>query len=218
MKREQVEKVQEILGPRFKRNFWSHLRPFLIYRAQKDAVSDAEISRIIAQLLSSQLYPKIQEHNGYLYIHVASRIRTERRPKVWINIVLFFLTVITTLMAGSMLSGWEYFSDFSLILHGWKYSFAVLTILTAHEMGHYLAARYHKMNVTLPYYIPLPLPGFNFGTLGAFIKIRSPIPHRRALLQVGAFGPLAGFIVSLVFLAIGYAWLPDFKGIVAYVE
>jgi membrane-associated protease RseP (regulator of RpoE activity) len=116
------------------------------------------------------------------------------------------------------LIGRDYFSDFSNIVYGWRYSFAVLTILTVHEFGHYLAAQYHRIDATLPYYIPLPLPGFHFGTLGAFIKMRSPIQSRRALLDVGAAGPLAGFIMSLVFLSIGYAQLPDFQGIVNYVE
>jgi membrane-associated protease RseP (regulator of RpoE activity) len=122
------------------------------------------------------------------------------------------------MMAGATLIGKDYFESFSNVLYGIQYSFAVISILTLHEFGHYFAAKYHKIEATLPYYIPLPLPGFHFGTLGAFIKIKSPIKNRTTLLDIGAIGPLAGFIASLIFLYIGYNSLPDRKGIIEFVE
>lgn len=79
---------------------------------------------------------------------------------------------------------------------GLMFSTALLTILLAHEMGHYLACRYYGVNATLPFFIPAP-PLFLAGTFGAFIKMQSPIPSRRALFDIGLAGPLAGFI-SLV--------------------
>jgi membrane-associated protease RseP (regulator of RpoE activity) len=80
----------------------------------------------------------------------------------------------------------------------------LLGILVAHEMGHYLAARYYGVDATLPFFIPLPLPGFSLvGTLGAFIRIRGPIPNRRALFDIGVAGPLAGFAVCLPVLWLG---------------
>src|SRR4029453_11509019 len=80
----------------------------------------------------------------------------------------------------------------------------LLSILAAHEMGHYVAARLHKVDVTLPFFVPFPLPLFSLvGTLGAFIRIRSPIPHRRALFDIGVAGPLAGFLVALPVLRLG---------------
>jgi membrane-associated protease RseP (regulator of RpoE activity) len=78
---------------------------------------------------------------------------------------------------------------------------ALLCILTAHEMGHYLACRYYRVDATLPFFIPFPLS--LFGTLGAFIRIREPIPHRRALFDIGIAGPLAGFVVCLPVLVLG---------------
>jgi membrane-associated protease RseP (regulator of RpoE activity) len=79
---------------------------------------------------------------------------------------------------------------------------ALLCILTAHEMGHYVACRYYGVDATLPFFIPAPFLSL-FGTLGAFIRIRAPIPHRRALFDIGIAGPLAGFVVSLPVLVLG---------------
>ncbi len=84
----------------------------------------------------------------------------------------------------------------SLLLPGVTFASSLLCILFAHEMGHYLACRHYGVNATLPYFIPAP-PLFLAGTFGAFIKIRSPIPSRRALFDIGLAGPLAGFIVVI---------------------
>lgn len=128
------------------------------------------------------------------------------------------MTVITTTLTGAMLKGKDPFASWADFSVGFSYSFALLTILLSHEMGHYLAARYYKIDVTLPYFIPLFLPAFHPGTLGAFIKMRSPMPHKKALFDVGVAGPLAGFGVSLIFLIIGFSRLPDTPGIYAYIE
>jgi membrane-associated protease RseP (regulator of RpoE activity) len=89
-----------------------------------------------------------------------------------------------------------------LIAEGATFSASLLAILFSHEMGHYLACRYYKVNATLPYFIPAP-PLFLAGTFGAFIKIRSPIPSRRALFDIGLAGPLAGFVVAVPLSVIG---------------
>src|SRR5262249_47125818 len=105
-----------------------------------------------------------------------------------------------------LLSGFAIFRDVllhpSLIAQGLAFSISLLAILFSHEMGHYLACRYYKVNATLPYFIPAP-PFFIAGTLGAFIKIRSPIPSRRALFDIGLAGPLAGFVVALPLAVVG---------------
>ena len=84
----------------------------------------------------------------------------------------------------------------SLVKSGLTFSTALLTILLAHEMGHYLACRYYGVRATLPFFIPAP-PLFLAGTFGAFIKMKSPIPSRRALFDIGLAGPLAGFVALL---------------------
>jgi membrane-associated protease RseP (regulator of RpoE activity) len=83
---------------------------------------------------------------------------------------------------------------------GLRLMFGILSILTAHEMGHYLAARRYRVDATLPFFIPFPSL---VGTLGAFIRIRSPIPNRRALFDIGVAGPLAGFLVCIPVLWLG---------------
>jgi membrane-associated protease RseP (regulator of RpoE activity) len=102
----------------------------------------------------------------------------------WVNVLLFVLT------AGSV-----YFVGGPLLVVG------LLSILLAHEMGHYVFCRIYRVDATLPYFIPFPLT--LVGTLGAFIRIRGPIPHRRALFDIGIGGPLAGFAVCLPVLALG---------------
>jgi membrane-associated protease RseP (regulator of RpoE activity) len=88
------------------------------------------------------------------------------------------------------------------IVEGATFSGSLLAILFSHEMGHYLACRYYSVNATPPYFIPAP-PLFIAGTFGAFIKIRSAIPSRRALFDIGLAGPLAGFVVAVPIAVIG---------------
>ena len=133
-------------------------------------------------------------------------------PRVWINAVLFALTVVSTLFVG-MLYGdnglvletpWDLLRPSNLI-KGLPFAASLLGILAAHEFGHYFAARYHKVAVTLPYFIPMPL---SFGTLGAFIQLKEPVPDRRKLFDIGVAGPLAGLAVALPLLFIGLATSP----------
>jgi Zn-dependent protease len=87
---------------------------------------------------------------------------------------------------------------------GLPYALSLLLILGAHEMGHYFAARRHKLAVTLPYFIPMPIPGLSLiGTLGAFIQLRQPMRNRKMLFDVGAAGPLVGLIFAIPILLIG---------------
>lgn len=94
------------------------------------------------------------------------------------------------------------FSNPPILRHGLIFSLTLLAILTAHEMGHYLACRHYGVSATLPFFIPAP-PLFLAGTFGAFIKMRSVIPSRRALFDIGLAGPLAGFVVILPVAVIG---------------
>jgi len=125
----------------------------------------------------------------------------------WINLIFFLLTVVTMLMAGAIYS----FQDAGLVEEyglwgavlrslpdGIPFAATLLAILTAHEFGHYLAARYHKTAVTLPYF--LPFPGSLFGTLGAFIRLKAPPRNRRVLLDIGLAGPLAGLVFAIPLL------------------
>src|SRR6187399_2159355 len=91
----------------------------------------------------------------------------------------------------------------TLMVSGLPFSISVMSILFAHEMGHYLTCLYYGIDATLPYFIPAPTP---MGTMGAFIKIRSPFHHRPALFNVGVAGPIAGFILAVPTLIVGLAY------------
>ncbi len=96
--------------------------------------------------------------------------------------------------------------------YGVPYALLLMGMLLSHEMGHYIAARRNGVRATLPYFIPFPsflLGVFPFGTLGAVIQLRSPVSDRRALFDIGATGPIAGFIVSVLYLVIGFSTLPS---------
>jgi membrane-associated protease RseP (regulator of RpoE activity) len=95
-------------------------------------------------------------------------------------------------------------SNPDVIVNGATFSASLLAILFSHEMGHYLASRYYGVDATLPYFLPAP-PYFVAGTFGAFIKIKSQIPTRRALFDIGLAGPLAGFVVAVPISVIGLA-------------
>jgi membrane-associated protease RseP (regulator of RpoE activity) len=122
-------------------------------------------------------------------------VRPSAKVKPSINLILFIATLITTTHAGIGSSG-NIADD---ILHGLKFSVTLLAIISAHEFGHYFAARKFGIESTLPFYIPFPtlFGQLGIGTMGAVIKITSPIPDRKALLYVGAMGPISGFIVCI---------------------
>lgn len=124
-----------------------------------------------------------------------------RRPSsLWINLVLFIATVLTTIFAGALHRGVNLLNDPSQFLIGLPYAAALLGILGVHEMGHFVVARRRGVEVTWPYFIPLPM---GLGTLGAFIQMKSMIKSRRAIFDIGIAGPLAGLVVALPALYFG---------------
>ncbi len=117
----------------------------------------------------------------------------------WTNIVMLIATVLTTLYAGSI---W-YYEQIERpldLLAGWPFTLAVLGVLAVHELGHYALSRYHGVNASLPYFIPVP--SF-IGTFGALISIRGRIPNRKALFDIGVSGPLAGLLAAICVAIIG---------------
>lgn len=127
------------------------------------------------------------------------------------HIFLFAATVITTLYSGML---WIAPGPGPWTLSEWSsaipYAGSILLFLSCHEFGHYFAAKYHKVNSTLPYYIPFPpIPWMiNFGTFGAVIKTKSRIESNKAMFDIGIAGPLAGFVAALAILIYGFSNLP----------
>ena len=122
------------------------------------------------------------------------------RPDWLLNLLLFFLTLLSTLYAGSLQEGGNPFRHIQNLGRGVPFSFTLMAILGVHELGHYFVSRRRNIRVTLPYFIPAPSI---LGTFGAFIKMKSPVPDKRTLLDIGVAGPLAGFAIALPALIIG---------------
>lgn len=117
-----------------------------------------------------------------------------------LHILLFALTFLSTLAVGALQENIDLLKQPYEIYRGLPFSLTLLIILLSHEFSHFLASRVHHVDATLPYFIPAPTL---FGTLGAFIKMKSPITTRNALVDIGASGPIAGFIVSVAATAVG---------------
>jgi membrane-associated protease RseP (regulator of RpoE activity) len=124
---------------------------------------------------------------------------SQRIPVV--NILLFVATFITTAMAGAFQVGANPLVDIGSIRAGFPFAITLLSILLIHELGHYTLSKIHGVRATLPYFIPAP-PVF-IGTFGAFIRMKSPPPTRRALFDVGAAGPWAGLAIAIPAVLIG---------------
>ncbi|PSP55013.1 hypothetical protein BRC82_08280 [Halobacteriales archaeon QS_1_67_19] len=124
----------------------------------------------------------------------------------WTNVVLFVLTVVSTLYAGTAWYHIDLAENPAGILRAWPFAAAVIGVLLTHELGHYVMTRYHGVNASLPYFIPLPTL---IGTMGAVIRMKGQMPDREALFDIGVAGPLAGLAATVVVTAIGLSLPPE---------
>lgn len=135
-------------------------------------------------------------------------VRRRFQHVLWKHVLLFLLTLATTTIAGadhyaafvSEFGARQVTASWTLLGQGLWYSLTIVGILGAHEMGHYLACRYYRVDATLPYFLPLPTWT---GTLGAVIRIREPFPNRTVLFDIGVAGPIAGFVALVPALFVG---------------
>jgi membrane-associated protease RseP (regulator of RpoE activity) len=164
--------------------------------------------------------------------HALAQSYAGRPDRIWLHALLLGLTLFTTTLIGAWLDfdfrsnqpsytgeDWEAVVRFlrspALLAGGLPFSLTLLAILLAHELGHYLACVFYRVEASLPYFLPAPTP---IGTLGAFIRIRTPIRTLRALFDIGIAGPLAGFALVVPAMAIGIAWSKVIPGIGAHSE
>jgi len=154
------------------------------------------------------------------HLILTRRLGRPRRERWALHAALFLGTLLTTTFAGAVLAGTiPYGNPFDLFtgaypvppglarawVSGLMFSVPLLAILLCHELGHYLTARWYQLDVSPPYFIPVPLVPSFIGTMGAFIRLRTMLADRRQLFDVGVAGPLAGFAVALPVLWIGLA-------------
>jgi len=148
--------------------------------------------------------PRLLEGERGRTVVVAMPVSPEQgkpaRRRLGVPLLLLVATLITTTWAGALHQGVDLWQEPARFAVGLPYSLALMAILLIHELGHYVAGRLHGINVTLPYFIPVPM---GLGTFGAFIQIRGAIADRRKLFDVGVAGPLAGLVIALPALYFG---------------
>jgi membrane-associated protease RseP (regulator of RpoE activity) len=162
----------------------------------------------------------LQQEDGVTQVVLVYEMRTVPASLPWMHAALFLATLLTTLGAGALMAGLDPFAtqvlqlgdveipypsriEWAELLVGASFALPFMGVLLAHEMGHFVAARVHRVRASLPYFIPFP-PYFSIiGTVGAFIRLKGPMVRRAILFDVGSAGPLASFVVSVPLLAIG---------------
>jgi membrane-associated protease RseP (regulator of RpoE activity) len=206
-----IELLQREVGQRF---------PFYDMRTNVNAVAffcridegtfEEKFESLRLSLLEKGYIPMIRLEHGEHIIYVVQKPQLKKKRSRWINIALLAATVFTTTLAGALqwvdIKGvsWQQMFSPGFLWEGFIYfSVPLLLILGVHEMGHYLVSKKHHVDTSLPYFIPLP-PPFLLGTFGALISSREPIPNRKALLDIGAAGPLCGFLVAIPVTILGF--------------
>jgi membrane-associated protease RseP (regulator of RpoE activity) len=174
------------------------------YYGEPLAPQDAVVKRLAPVFRERGYRVRVERRLGE---HVL--LATERSPGVdgvpWTNVALFVATVATTLLAGAGWYGIPITEAPLRAVEAWPFAVSVLGVLAVHELGHYVTSRYHDVEASLPYFIPVPTL---LGTLGAVIRMNDHIPSRRALFDIGVAGPLAGLVATVVVTAVGVSLPP----------
>lgn len=192
-----------------------HVAAHLFFIMFPPAEFDRRFEAFRAELRAAdrELLAFVRHEGGEDILFVADRPpASPRRNRLHLG--LFLATIVTTVLAGALYWGgyrdvekafqWSVFWSPEHLLWGLvTFAFPLMLILGVHELAHYVAARRHGLRATLPFFIPIPPPLMIFGTLGAFISLKDPLPDRRALFDVGASGPIAGFLVALPVILLG---------------
>jgi membrane-associated protease RseP (regulator of RpoE activity) len=185
---------------------------FLRYRGELTRDSEEAYDQLAAALLPYNITPLFRIDGERQTILLMNGTIHPKPGRVWINILLFILTLLSVLFAGAMYSYSGPLPDdtlgqvWTLITHlwvGWPFAVSLLSILLAHEFGHYFVGRARGAAVSLPYFIPLPVS--MLGTMGAFIQLKQLPKNKRALFDLAIAGPLAGLVVAIPVLILGLA-------------
>jgi membrane-associated protease RseP (regulator of RpoE activity) len=170
--------------------------------------SGAAYDQLAHSLQAYGITPLFRMDGNRPVIFLVPRKPDAKPTRVSVNIILFVLTVFSVMLVGAQPSGsipadpaGQLLFLTRSFLSGWPYAVSLLSILLAHEFGHYLMSRHHHTRATLPYFIPLPLPPL--GTMGAAILMQGTPKNKRVLFDIGVAGPLAGLVVAIPVLLLG---------------
>ena len=182
-----------------------------LFRGQL-AITPARALEILRERFGRFGYtPYIRPERGGVLVQALPTAIVRERSRITLNVVLFALTALSTLLAGTQFVGSPTFDALRSsgwprwLLSGVPFAATLLLTLGVHEFGHYFTARYYGVSVSLPYFIPVP-PPFMFGTLGAVIRMRSPANDKNALFDIAAAGPIAGLLIAIPALLLGIHW------------
>lgn len=184
-----------------------------LFQGQLAIPSHKAYDKLAETLQPYQLTPLFREQDGKHIVILKKGLFQAEPKKIWVNILLFAITVFSVIFAGIMASytgpitsdlGELWLAVQPSMGQAFAFAASLLGILLAHEFGHYFAARRHGVAVTLPYFIPFPLNPL--GTMGAFINLQEPPKNKRVLLDIGLTGPIAGFVVAVPVTILGL-WL-----------
>ena len=179
-----------------------------IAATEADDAFEKHFDELRKEMIPKGFIPMVIRDQGELGIYIARKPAAKYRSSR-VNLVLLFITIGTTVFAGAV--AWapyenlDLFAPRTLLFGSIFFAFPLMLILGVHELSHYLAAKRHGVAASLPFFLPAFPP---LGTFGAFISMRDPIPDRKALLDIGVSGPIAGFIMA-IFVTITGVWLTD---------
>jgi membrane-associated protease RseP (regulator of RpoE activity) len=184
-------------------------QPFVTryYGFLKHTNSALGFNQIANALVAYDLMPMLRQDGSSQTLLLLPKIAKNTKKRPQLNLIMFLLTLLSVLFTGGLygyegdLSGSTMQIIWALIKSGWPFAISLLAILSAHEFGHYFAGKKNGVDVTLPFFIPFPFS--SFGTMGAFINMRSLPRNRRVLFDIAISGPLSGLVISILVLLIG---------------
>jgi len=188
--------------------FGSAKQPFIVrYQAVPKTNPGDSFNSLLAAISPEGLTAVMRKEKDDIILFLMPERKKKKSFNPGLNLIMFILTLLSVLLTGGLYDYQGVLPEgilptiMELVRSGWPFAISLLAILGAHEFGHYFAGRKHKVDVTLPFFIPFPLS--LFGTMGAFINMRSVPRNKRALFDLAVTGPLSGAVVSIVVLIIG---------------
>ncbi len=197
---------------RIEKIIWGGEKSGFLVRYQGQLLGDSQeiYDQMATAFYAQAVTPLFRLEQGLPTVILIQGVIQPKPSNPWVNVILFLITLFSVLFAGALYSyngpesdqPWEaIWLVLMNISAGWPFAVSMLAILLAHEFGHYLAARYHRTAVTLPYFLPFPFSPF--GTMGAFIQLQQPPKNKNVLHDIGIAGPLAGLVVAITVLLFG---------------
>lgn len=172
----------------------------IFFRCQRTLNPEEGAKRIINKLGEIGYIPFISQNGEDIVIIVRPHMRVKESGPGVKHLILFILTILTTLGAGALLLGVNVIENPFLVWEGWPFTLAIMTVLGMHELGHYIMSKKRDVVATLPFFIPAPTI---LGTFGALISMKSPMPDRKSMFDIGIAGPVLGLVFAVPVTIIG---------------